>query len=140
MAPKLKARTVPDSYFRMVRQFPLTHIRDDVHLRAAQARIDRLLEMELDSGGQAYLDVLTDLVEAFEHEHEKIPDASEAEVLRELLRSSGLSQPQLAKKVGIAQSTISAVLSGARTLTKEQILILGRFFHVSPLAFLPTCN
>ena len=39
-------------------------------------------------------------------------------MLRELIRCSGLSQPKLAAKVGIAQSTISAVLNGARSLTK----------------------
>ena len=58
-------------------------------------------------------------------------------MLRELMRGRGLSQPQLAKQVGIAQSTISAVLSGARSLTKEQVIALARFFNVSPAAFLP---
>jgi HTH-type transcriptional regulator/antitoxin HigA len=53
------------------------------------------------------------------------------------LRSSGLTQPQLAKKVGIAQSTISAVLTGSRSLTKDQIVALSKFFHVAPAAFLP---
>ena len=36
-------------------------------------------------------------------------DVSEADVLRELMRSNGLSQMELAKAVGIAQSSISAV-------------------------------
>jgi hypothetical protein len=37
----------------------------------------------------------------------------------------------------IAQSTLSAVLSGARTLTKTQMIALAGFFHVSPAVFLP---
>lgn len=120
-----------------MKRFPLTHIRDGKHLAAAQQMIDWLLQEEL-AGGEEYLDVLTDLVEAYEDRHEPIPDASEADVLRELMRSNGLSQSSLSKKVGISQSTISAVLNGIRSLTKEQIIALGRFFHVSPGAFLPS--
>jgi len=137
MAIKTIQKTLPDSYFKLVRQFPLTHIRDDHHLHAAQELLDRLLQANLDAGAQEYLDALTDLVEKYEDEKESFPDASEAEVLRELLRCNGLSQPKLAKAVGISQSTISAVLCGARSLTKEQVVSLAKYFHVSPAAFLP---
>ena len=126
-----------DTYFNFVRRFPLVHLRDDDHLRAAQEMIDSLLERKLDKGGQDYLDVLTDLVEAYEDEHHPIPDASQAEVLRELLRVNGLSQQKLAQRVKISQSTISAVLNGVRTFTKEQVIALAKFFNVSPAAFLP---
>ena len=137
MAGKIAARMLPDTYFALVKRFPLTHIRDDDHLEAAQEVIDRLLEEDLDEGAREYLDALTDLVETYEDEHVPIPDASEADVLRELMRSNGLSQAKLAKAVGISQSTISAVLNGTRSLTKEQVVTLARFFHVSPAAFLP---
>src|SRR5437763_14599674 len=110
MAVKTVLPALPDTYFKLVQQLPLAHIRDDRHLDAAQEMIDRLLQQNLDRGAQAYLDVLTDLVEAYEAEHEPIPDASEADVLRELMRSNGLSQSRLAKEVRISQSTISAVL------------------------------
>src|SRR5262249_19788753 len=137
MAAKTLKGTLPDSYFKLVKLFPLVHIRDDRHLNAAQERIDELLKHNLDKGAQAYLDALTDLVETYEDEHVTIPDASEADVLRELMRSNQLSQAALAKKVGIAQSTISAVLNGTRSLTKEHVVALAKFFHVSPRACLP---
>jgi len=61
------ARQIPsDSYFKLVKRFPLTHIRDDRHLDTALGVIDELLEKRLDKGAQEYLDVLTDLVEAYE--------------------------------------------------------------------------
>ncbi len=88
-------------------------------------------------GTQEYLDVLTDLVAAYEDEHVPMPDVSEADVLRELMRSNRLSQMELAKAVGMAQSTVSAVLTGARSLTKGQILKLAKFFGIAPAAFLP---
>jgi HTH-type transcriptional regulator / antitoxin HigA len=131
------ARTLPASYYRLVKRFPLTHVRDGAHLEAATGVIDGLLREHLDEGGREYLDALTDLVETYEAEHVPIPDAPEADVLRELIRASGLSQPKLAKEVGIAQSTISAVLAGGRSLTKEQVVTFARFFRVSPAAFLP---
>ena len=127
--------TLPRSYFTLVKRFPLTHVRDDAHRREAAEVIDHLLRQELDEGGQEYLDALTDLVETYEAEHVAIPDASEADVLRALMKASGLSQPELARVVGIAQSTISAVLNGSRSLTKGQVAALARFFHVSPAAF-----
>jgi HTH-type transcriptional regulator/antitoxin HigA len=138
MASKTARRRLPDTYFALVEQFPLTHIRDDAHLEMAQEMIDRLLTDDADEGAREYLAVLTDLVESYEDDHEPIPDATEADVLRELMRSNGLSQARLAKSAGMAQSTISAVLNGTRSLTKEQVVALARYFHISPAAFLPT--
>jgi HTH-type transcriptional regulator/antitoxin HigA len=80
---------------------------------------------------------LTDLVAVYEDEHVPIADVSEADVLRELMRSNALSQTDLARWVGIAQSTISAVLTSTRALTKGQILKLAKFFGVAPATFLP---
>src|SRR5437660_63002 len=110
MAGKTATPVLPDTYFDLVREFPLIRIRNDEHLTEAQERLDRLLQEELDEGAQEYLDLLTDLVESYEEEHVPIPDASEADVLRELMRANDLNQSQLAKTAGIAQSTLSAVL------------------------------
>jgi HTH-type transcriptional regulator/antitoxin HigA len=137
MATKTDGRSLPGTYFSLVKQFPLTHIRDDDHLAAASAVIDRLLQHELDEGEQEYLNVLTDMVAAYEDAHVPIRDASEADVLRELMNVNGLTQPKLSKAVGIAQSTISAVLNGTRALTKNQIITLSKFFGVGPGAFMP---
>jgi HTH-type transcriptional regulator/antitoxin HigA len=136
MAINIRTRALPDTYFKLVTRFPLTRIRDDDNLAAAQEVIDQLLQQDRDAGAEAYLDVLTDLVEAYEQEHVMIPDASEAEVLRELLRANGLTQAKVAKAVGVAQSTLSAVLGGSRSLTKGQVVRLARYFNVPPMVFL----
>src|SRR3954453_23552407 len=104
MAVATAKRTLPDTYYDLVERFPLTHIRDDDHLASAHEEIDRLLREDLDEGARAYLDVLTDMVEAYEDEHHPIPDASEADVLRMLMGSNGLTQSGLEKEVGISQS------------------------------------
>ena len=137
MGVKAFARRVPDTYLKLVKRFPLIHIRDEPHLDEALGVLNELLRQDRDGGTQEYLDVLTDLVAAYADEHVPIADVSEGDVLRELMRSNGLSQMELAKAVGIAQSTISAVLTGARSLTKGQIVKLAKFFGIAPAAFLP---
>jgi len=136
MGSKLEKSAASDSYFVLVKQFPLRSIRNDRHLAQAQQVIDRLLQKELDEGEQDYLDALSDLIESYEEAHIEIPDASEADVLHELMRQHGLNQSKLTKEVGISQSTISAVLAGARTLTRGQIESLAAYFAVSPAAFM----
>jgi HTH-type transcriptional regulator / antitoxin HigA len=133
----MAVKTAPASYFRLVEQFPLISIRDDADLVRAQALLDELLQAQADKGTELYLDALTDLVEVYEREHEPARAVSEADVLRELMRSHGLSQQALEAKVGIAQSTISSVLNGSRSLTRDQVITLARFFGVKPGAFLP---
>jgi HTH-type transcriptional regulator/antitoxin HigA len=137
MAIKAAAPRVPGTYWKLVKRFPLIHIRDEAHLDEALAVLSGLLKQDRDEGAQDYLDVLTDLVAAYEDEHVVMADVAEADVLRELMRSNRLSQMELAKAAGIAQSTISAVLTGARSLTKGQIIKLSSFFGLSPAAFLP---
>jgi len=134
--PTTRKRKLPESYDELVREFPLLSIATDEELAAASARLDHVLALDPDAGTEAYLDALTDLVEAYERDHDDIPEASEAEVLRHLLDARRLSQADLARQTAIAPSTISAVLNGTRSLTKKQLLRLAAFFHVEPEVFL----
>lgn len=134
---KSPAGPARDTYPKLVKAFRLARIRDDAHLDEALAMIDRLLREDLDEGGEQYLDVLTDLVEAYEARQLGPPAASEGDLLRLLMTSNNLSQAGLGAAVGIAQSTVSAVVTGTRKLTKAQVLAIARHFGISPAAFLP---
>jgi HTH-type transcriptional regulator / antitoxin HigA len=138
MVVKNQPSAMPDSYFELVKRFPLTHIRSLRHLRQAIALVDELLQKRLDRGAQEYLDALSDLIATSEDEHAPIPDASESDVLRELMRSSGHTQMALSKAVGISQSTLSAILTGEREMTKSHMVALAQFFNVPPSVFLPS--
>lgn len=138
MVVKNQPSAMPDSYFELVKRFPLTHIRSLRHLGQAIALVDELLQKRLDRGAQEYLDALSDLIATYEDEHEPTPDASESDVLRELMRSSGHKQMALSKAVGISQSTLSAILTGEREMTKSHMVALARFFNVPPSVFLPS--
>lgn len=138
MVVKNQPSAMPDSYFELVKRFPLTHIRSLRHLGQAIALVDELLQKRLDRGAQEYLDALSDLIATYEDEHARIPDASESDVLRELMQSSGHKQIALSKAVGISQSTLSAILTGEREMTKSHMVALAKFFNVPPSVFLPS--
>jgi HTH-type transcriptional regulator/antitoxin HigA len=126
----LKGR-VRDSYLELVRSFPLVSIRTESQLRAAQQVIDKLLAKGKPGSGEvAYLDALSDLVATYEDEHYELPPASDADMLRHLLEAKGVTQAELCRATGIAQSIISEVLSGKRAFSKDVVGKLSRYFNV----------
>jgi HTH-type transcriptional regulator / antitoxin HigA len=125
-----------DRYLELVRRFPLRPLRTDADLDAAVTVIDSLTDQdELSVPEQDYLDVLSDLVEAYEEEAVPIKSVPDADMLRFLIEAKGVTQVQAAKEAGIAESTISEVLAGKRKLNRTQIGKLARYFHVEPGAF-----
>ena len=66
-----------------------------------------------------------------------MPPVSDAEMLRHLIEAKSVTQVQVARATGIAESTISAELAGNRRLNREHIEKLARYFHVGARAFLP---
>jgi len=120
-----------DSYLELVQVFPLTSIRSDEHLEAAQAMLDELLaKSDLDDGEQLYLDGLSDLVADYEDGHHAIEPASDADMLRHLMEAKVVTQVQLHRETGIAKSTISEMLAGRKAFTRQIIRKLAEYFHV----------
>ncbi|MBS1867462.1 MAG: helix-turn-helix domain-containing protein [Acidobacteria bacterium] len=74
------------------------------------------------------------LVEAYEEEHDAIPDASPAEVLRALIDANNLRQKDLAPIFG-SESIVSEILRNKRALNKTHIGKLSKRFRVSPAVF-----
>ena len=125
-----------DRYLELVTLFPLRPIRTDTELDAAIRVINMLLDQGRRSKAEEdYLDVLSDLVEVYEDEHIPIGPVSDADMLQSFLDDWRLTQAQVAKATGIAESTISEVLSGKRKLNRKQIGKLAKYFRVSPEAF-----
>lgn len=126
-----------DRYLDLVRQFPLRPLRSAADLDAAVSIIDTLIDRpRLTAPEQDYLDVLSDLVEAYETEAVPMRPVGDAELLRFLIEQKGVTQAAVATGAGIAESTISAVLAGKRKLNRTQIGGLGRYFRVEPGTFL----
>lgn len=128
---------IEDRYLDLIRQFPLRPLRSDADLDAAIAIIDALIDRSsLTAPEQDYLDVLSDLVEAYETEKVPIRPVGDADLLRFLIEQKSVTQAGAATGAGIAESTISEVLAGKRKLNRTQIAKLARYFHIEPGAFL----
>lgn len=128
---------VGDRYLELIRQHPLRPIRSEDELVRAIAIIDSLIDRdELAPDEEDYLDILGDIVEKYETEHHPMPPVSDAEMLRHLIDARDTTQARVAEETGIAESTISAILTGKRGLNRKHIEALARHFKVNPAVFL----
>jgi addiction module HigA family antidote len=70
-----------------------------------------------------------------------LPNVHPGEILIEdFLKPAGISQYRLAKTIGIPESRISEIIHGARGITADTALRLGRFFGTSAKVWLNLQN
>src|SRR4051812_24004190 len=93
-----------DRYLDLIRRFPLRPLRTDGDLDAAVAIIDELIDRDmLTVPEQDYLEVLGELVEAYETEMIPIRPVGDAELLRFLIEQKSVTQAEAASGAGIAE-------------------------------------
>lgn len=120
-----------DSYLELVMAFPLASIQSDEHLVEAQTVIDALLARgALDQGAETYLDALSDLVASYEDEHHAMEPASDADMLRHLMEARGILPVQLSHDTGLPKSSISEVLAGKKSFSRQMLRKLADYFQV----------
>lgn len=140
MGKKSSGAVVDDRYFELVRKFPLKSLQSEEELDRAIAVVNQLVDRgfeNLSPGEEAYLDVLSDLVEKYEDEHHPIPEASPTGMIQFFMEDRQLSQRAVALGSGIAVSTMSEILAGRRQMNLEHMRKLATFFQVSVSLFLP---
>jgi len=116
---------------------PLLTIRNEREYNAAVKRLNELLDEIGDNEKHplyGLLDTLGTLIQIYEEEHYRIPDASGAEVLRFLMEEHDLAQSDL-PEVG-SQGVVSEILNGKRELNVRQVRSLAERFKVSSAVFL----
>ena len=97
--------------------------------------LDKLANKERPTAEEEkYAQVLMTLIEAYEEEHDSVPDASPLEVLRALMDANNLRQKDLAPIFG-SESIVSEVLHGKREINRTHIEKLSKRFRVSPTVF-----
>ena len=110
-------------------------IHSEEQLKAYTKALFRLTALAKPTSSQLdAIDLLTLLIERYEEENYKLPNASPVEVLKFLLEQHGLKQRDLAADLG-GESVVSEVLSGRRKLNTTHIKRLSTRFHVSPSVF-----
>ena len=116
---------------------PILAIHTEQEYDAAVERLNALVDEVGDNPTDPrYRDIetLSVLIEAYDREHYRLPEASGVEVVRFLMEEHGLTQKDL-PEIG-SQGVVSEVLSGRRTLNVRQIHALAERFGVKPGAFL----
>jgi HTH-type transcriptional regulator/antitoxin HigA len=129
--------TVLANPVRMIERGAPHIIRNEEQLAAYTKELYRLTAEPHPTAAQLEaIELLTLLIERYEAENFKVPQATPAQVLRYLLDSHGLRQRDIAKDMG-SESIVSEVLSGKRKLNATHIEALSRRFKVSPAVFFP---
>jgi HTH-type transcriptional regulator/antitoxin HigA len=135
----MTTQVVPPAYLKLIRKFLLRPIRSEEDLDRAIAMIDSLGSRvkDLTPDERDYLDVLADLVEKYETEHYPEPDVDPLAMIRELIAARGITQADVARETGVAESMLSEILADKRPMGRKTIETLSRFFHVDPGVFFP---
>lgn len=133
--PISKKTAEPDTYFNLIKKFPLKPITNDDQLDAAIEFLNKTMSGPSDQGTDDYVDVLSDLIGKYEDEHVIIEYPGDAAMLQHLMESRQVNQADVSKSTGIAKSTISEVLSGKRQLTRPQVATLAKYFKVDQGVF-----
>jgi HTH-type transcriptional regulator/antitoxin HigA len=134
-----KKKAKKDRYLELVQCVPLRPIRSESELGEAINMVNYLID-QVDRAGlnadeKDYLDVLADLIEKYEDEHIVFKRQPDSEMLRFLIEAKGVTQTQVSKECRIAESTISAILSGQRKPNRNHIAKFAAYFHVAPTVF-----
>jgi HTH-type transcriptional regulator / antitoxin HigA len=116
---------------------PFLAIRTEREYDAAVERLNALVDDVGDNTKDAryrLVETLSVLIEAYDREHHRMPEASGVEVLRFLMEEHGLAQRDL-PEVG-SQGVVSEVLAGRRRLNVRQIQVLAARFGVEAGVFI----
>jgi HTH-type transcriptional regulator / antitoxin HigA len=84
---------------------------------------------------ETLLNLLVHLIQDFEQRYYKPRKATPLEVLRELMTANGLKQADLVPVFG-SKGLTSDVINGKRGISKANAKALGKFFNISPAAFI----
>jgi HTH-type transcriptional regulator/antitoxin HigA len=141
MSTTAASRRLHDSYFGLVRRFPLRPIRSDSELERATAVLVKLArskpDEEMDSGERDYMEALAMLIQRFEQgrRDSALPRLDPVDRLKFLMEQQAMSVSDLGRIIG-SQPNASLILHRKRSMSKAQILKLARHFSVSAALFM----
>ncbi len=127
----------PSRYRRLVAQVSPIVIETEEENERVLSIVEKLLAKGVKRSPEedAILNLLVHLVEEFESKAYPAGETSPAEMVAFLLEQRGLKPIALAEILG-SRGRVSEILSGKRSISKEQAKKLGEFFHLSAAAFI----
>ena len=132
---------IDDSYFVLVRSFPLRPIRSEKELDRAVAVLRKLSAAEpeenMEDGTRDYVEALSLLVQRFEQQRRRsmLPKLAPVDRVEFLMGERGMTVSDLGRVLG-SQLIATSLLRRKRTPTIAQIIKLAKHFGVSPALFI----
>jgi HTH-type transcriptional regulator/antitoxin HigA len=123
-------------YLALLRAFPPRPIRGDREHRRAVDVVNGLLDRPaLTQDEVDYLDVLGLLIADYEDSIYDHPDFTPVERLRHLMEEHALTQAELARRAGVAVTSLSDILHGKRGISPSVRAKFAECFGVSASFF-----
>jgi HTH-type transcriptional regulator / antitoxin HigA len=114
---------------------PIRSESDFEHMLAMMSALLAVAGDDEDHPLSGLLELAAELVSSYEQEHHAIEAANPADALRFLMEARGMKQEDLSAI--LPQSNLSAILAGKRKISATMAGKLGKFFGISPSAFVP---
>ncbi len=135
-APAFKS--IPADYVGLCLLLPPRPIHDEVGYRNTLEIADIMAGFEdrMTADQKDYFDLLCELIEKYEERSSKRPKLRAVALLKHLLGEHGLSGAALSRILGKSASLGPMVLRGERQITADHAVRLGKYFALSPAAFL----
>jgi antitoxin component HigA of HigAB toxin-antitoxin module len=124
-------------YIKLTKRLPLISIRDDAHLREANAILIELSGKDMTTGERDYFRVLAKLTGEYEKDIFPSEPMTPVEVFQYLMEENSLTRAQMGEIIGCRANRVTEILNGNRELSKEHIGRLSARFKVSTDLFLP---
>ena len=136
----VRKKSQPDccspEYLTLVRAFPPRPIRGDhEHGRAVEVVNGLLDRPALTAEEEDYLDVLGLLIAEYEDSIYEHPESTPLERLRYLMEEHALTQAELARRAGVAVTSLSDILNGKRRISPRVRAKFAECFGVSASFF-----
>ncbi len=136
----MKLRTnrqrISDEYLALIQAFPPRPIRGDAQHRRAVEIVNGLLDRaDLTPDAEDYLDVLGLLIADYEDSIYEHPEYTPVDRLRHLMEEHALTQAELARRTGVAVTSLSDILNAKRRISPKVRAKFAECFGVSASFF-----
>jgi HTH-type transcriptional regulator/antitoxin HigA len=123
-------------YRKLLAKYAPQPIRSAAAYQRAIAQLEMLMVPHPDAARSQLIEVLATLIEKYESREQPTPQVTASEMLAHLLEANGIKCAALSRATGIPSATLSNVLAKRRGISKENAIRLGKYFGLSPAAFL----
>ena len=128
----------PKKYARLANRVVVKVIGSEEEYDGMVAAVEELMdkgEVRLSSEELALLETMAILIQAYDDRHYPVPAMPPHQMLARLIKTSGRTPKDLLPIFG-TRGRVSEVLSGKRSISKEQAKMLAKFFKVSADLFI----